>query len=180
MRVNKDEAAALVIDIQEKLFPHMHEGERFLERVVIFIRGIKILDIPFLVTEQYRKGLGETIPQIKELVDNKTPLEKICFSCCDDSHIMTNLQKLNRKFVIIAGIEAHVCVMQTVMDLVENGFIPVVAEDCITSRKANDKKIALERIRNEGAIITTCESILLELCRVAGNEKFKAISALIK
>jgi nicotinamidase-related amidase len=93
---------------------------------------------------------------------------------------MAAIQKMNRKHIIIAGIEAHVCVLQTVIDLSANGFEPVVVADCISSRKEKDKMIALERMKNEGAVISSCESILFELCRVSGNEKFKAISALVK
>ena len=93
---------------------------------------------------------------------------------------MNALHQLNRKFIIIAGIETHVCVLQTVLDLIGLGYTPVVVADCISSRKETDKNIAIERIKSEGALITSTESILLELCRRAGNERFKAISALIK
>ena len=180
MRITKDNTAAVIIDIQERLYPHMYNREELERNVGILISGLHILKVPLLITEQYSKGLGKTIPAISERLENFEPIEKISFSCCDDSRFLKELNMLNKKFVILAGIETHVCVLQTVLDLIDSGFHPVLVEDCVSSRKENDKKIAVERIRSEGAIITTYESILLELCRVAGTETFKQISGLIK
>ena len=180
MRVSRHESLGVIIDIQDRLFPHIHHHEDLEKNVQILIRGLQFLQIPILVTQQYTRGLGATIPSIAEAVKPSHIIEKITFSCCDESNFLAELTRLNKKFIIIAGIETHVCILQTVPDLVDNGFIPVVVEDCVSSRKRNDKEIAIERIRQEGGIITTYESILLELCRVAGNETFKAISKLIK
>lgn len=180
MRISRDHTAAVIIDIQERLYPHIHKHVELARNVVILIRGLQILQIPILVTEQYRKGLGSTIPSVSEVIEKFEPVEKIAFSCCDESRFLRALNLHNKKYVIIAGIEAHVCVLQTVMDLIDNGYHPVLVEDCISSRKENDKKVAVERMRQEGAIVTTYESLLLELCRVAGNETFKKISGLIK
>ena len=180
MRIKKEESAVMIIDMQEKLFPHMAGKDALLDNIQRLIRGIRILEIPLLLTEQYSKGLGKTILPVKDLINDIEPIEKISFSCCDESRVMNLLHQLNRKFIIIGGIESHVCVLQTVLDLIDLGYIPVVVADCISSRKDPDKKIALERFKTEGAIITSVESILLELCRLAGNEKFKSISALIK
>ncbi len=180
MRVSRHESAGVIIDIQERLFPHIYQQEVLEKNVRILIQGLQLLEIPILVTQQYTRGLGKTIPSIAESVQPFHIIEKISFSCCDESNFLAELTRLNKKFVIIAGIETHVCILQTVPDLIDNGFIPVVVEDCVSSRKENDKKIAIERIRQEGGIVTTYESILLELCRVAGSETFKAISGLIK
>jgi isochorismate hydrolase len=180
MRITKDNTSAVIVDIQERLFPHMYKREELERNVGILIKGLNLLNVPLLLTEQYSKGLGKTIPSISDNIDNIEPIEKISFSCCDESRFLKELNMLNKKFVILAGIETHVCILQTVLDLIENGFHPVLVEDCVSSRKENDKKIAVERIRSNGAIITTYESILLELCRVAGTETFKKISGLIK
>jgi nicotinamidase-related amidase len=180
MRIRKEDSVVLIIDFQEKLFPHIYNHISLKDNVTRLVSGLTILNIPTIITEQYRKGLGNTIQPLKEILPDVELFEKITFSCCDDSKVLATLQKLNRKFVIITGIEAHVCVLQTVIDLIDYGFMPVVVADCISSRKETDKLIALERIKNEGAIITSYESILFELCRVAGNEKFKEISAIIK
>ena len=180
MRIHKEHTAALLIDIQEKLFPHMDRKEELLRNCTTLIKGLKVLDIPLLVTEQYPKGLGNTIKEIATLVKAEPLLEKIAFSCCDEPSVMQNTAMLNHRNIIICGIEAHVCVQQTVTDLQESGYTPVVVEDCISSRSPNDKRIAVERMRAEGAVITSCESILFELSRFAGTEQFKAISRLVK
>lgn len=180
MRVSRHESLGVIIDIQDRLFPHIYQHEVLEKNVMILIQGLQLLQIPILVTQQYTRGLGETIPSIAEMVKPVHRIEKITFSCCGESNFLAELTRLNKKFIIIAGIEAHVCILQTVPDLIDNGFIPVVVEDCVSSRKENDKRIAIERIRQEGGIITTYESILLELCSVAGSETFKSISRLIK
>lgn len=180
MRIKKEETLALIIDIQEKLFPHIFDFSVFQNRVNRLITGLKILNIPILLTEQYSKGLGKTILPVKSLIPEINPYEKISFSCCEDSLVESKILQSGKKFVIAAGIEAHICVLQTVIDLIENGLIPVVVSDCVSSRKENDKLIALERMKNEGAIMTTYESLLMELCRRAGDDQFKAISATIK
>ncbi len=180
MRILREHSAGLIIDIQEKLFPHIHEHDRMANNTEILIEGLKILDIPLLVTEQYTKGLGFTVPGIKSVLGSAPAHEKTVFSCCDDPGILLELNNLDRKNIIIAGIETHVCVLQTAVDLLENGFQPVVVEDCASSRRHADKMTAIARMRQEGAIITTCESILFELARVSGTDQFKAISKLVK
>jgi nicotinamidase-related amidase len=180
MRISVDNTAGIIIDIQERLFPHIFRHEELERNVEILIQGLNLLKVPLLVTEQYRKGLGSTIPSVMENLTNFEPIEKISFSCCDESRFLKELNLMNKKYIVLAGIEAHVCVLQTVIDLVESGYHPVLVEDCVSSRKEKDKMVAIDRMRSEGAIITSYESILLELCRVAGTETFKKISNLIK
>ncbi|NJK94531.1 MAG: hydrolase [Bacteroidales bacterium] len=180
MRIQAEESLGVIIDIQDKLFPHMHEKESLMKRVSILIQGLQFLDVPLVVTEQYTRGLGYTIDPVKNLFHGFNSIEKISFSCCDEPLFNDQMKWLRRKFVIIAGIETHVCVLQTMEDLLEQGNIPVIVEDCVSSRNLSDKQIAISRMQREGAIITTSESILFELCRHAGNERFKAISGLVK
>lgn len=176
-----ENTAGLVIDIQERLLPHIYDHEKILKNVEILLDGLRVLDMPVLITEQYRKGLGETAPEVREKLDRFEPLEKMTFSCCDDKHFMSELEKMHGiKNILICGIESHVCVLQTCIDLLEKGYQPIIIEDCTSSRKINDKEIAISRMRQEGAMISTCESILFELTRISGNEKFKAISKLVK
>lgn len=180
MRIRKEHCAAMIIDIQERLFPHMHRKEEFLRKCKILIGGLKVLGVPLLITEQYPKGLGSTIEEISEQAGQDPVLEKIAFSCCDEPSVMKHAAVLNHTTFIICGIEAHVCVLQTVIDLHDAGYKAVVVEDCISSRNPEDKRVAVERMRAEGAVISSCESILFELARVAGTEEFKAISRLVK
>jgi nicotinamidase-related amidase len=180
MRIEREVSAGLVIDIQEKLFPHMENGERFLSKCVTLLQGLKILGVPLLLTEQYPKGLGSTIGPISEVAGQSPCIEKMSFSCCDEPAVLRASEMKNRQSIIICGIEAHVCVLQTVVDLTGAGFTAVVVEDCTASRNIEDKRVAVERMRMEGAVITTCESILFELARISGTEAFKAISRLVK
>lgn len=179
MRILSQNTQAILIDVQERLTPHIHEHERICDNIIKLIKGLQILDVPMIANEQYPKGLGSTISPIKELLTD-TPFEKITFSSCDDEPTLTALKASNRPYVVVFGIETHVCVLQTVMDLLENGFVPVVVADAVGSRHELDKKIALKRMAQAGAILVSVEMILFELCRSAKNLAFKEISALVK
>ncbi|MDP1621734.1 MAG: hydrolase [Bacteroidales bacterium] len=180
MRILKDKAIAVIIDVQERIFPVMYDHEKLLKNIPLLIEGLKIIGIPLIVTEQYVKGLGPTIPEIAEKIGDMERIEKASFSCCGEPGFMMDIASSGRDYVIIAGIESHVCVLQTVIDLQQSGYHPVVVEDCISSRKPNDKLMAIERMRKEGVIITTYEAILFELLRHSGGDTFRAISKLVK
>lgn len=180
MRIRKNETSAVVIDMQERLFPHIHDNYELENHVIPLLNGLEILEIPTLITQQYTKGLGPTIAAISETLDNFTHIEKMTFSCCGEPAFMQALEKQGTRNVILLGIEAHVCVLQTALDLVEAGYQPVIVEDCVSSRKERDKNTAIERMRGEGCIITSYESLLFELCVVAGTDTFRQISRLVK
>lgn len=180
MRVEKSNAVALIVDIQERLFPHIDGHEQLEKNVGVLINGLKALEVPVLVTEQYVKGLGASISSVEELIAQDPHVEKMAFSCCDEPQFTEKLELTTKRFVIIAGIESHICVLQTAIDLKERGFHPVVVEDCVGSRNPANKANALERLRQEGVIVSTYESILFELCRYAGTDAFKTISKLVK
>ena len=180
MRILSNETVALVIDIQEKLFPHIDNHSKLQTNCEILLSGLSVLDIPVLVTEQYPKGLGPTIESISSLVRDFKPIGKLSFSCCGEKKFLETLHEHSKRNILILGIEAHVCVLQTVMDLIERGYLPVIIEDCVSSRKPSDRETSLKRMAREGVIITTYESILFELCEVAGTEQFKQISRLVK
>ncbi|MCX6248541.1 MAG: hydrolase [Bacteroidetes bacterium] len=180
MRILKDRSAALIIDIQERLYPFIFENENLTKNVTRLIEGLKIIGIPIFITEQYVKGLGPTIEPVATLLGSHPRIEKMSFSCCDEPRLMEGIAVTGKENIIIAGIESHVCVLQTVVDLHRNGYHPVVVEDCVSSRNENDKRTAIQRMRQEGAIITTTESILFELLRYSGTEQFRGISRLVK
>lgn len=180
MRIRRDNTTALIIDIQERLFPHIHEHNTIAANTGILIRGLQVLGVPLYVTQQYSRGLGHTIASIEALFDSFTHIEKTAFSCCDEPQVTKTLEETGRKFIIVAGIESHICVLQTVIDLLEKEYLPVVIGDCVSSRRLSDKKTAIHRMRKEGAVISSYESILFELCRYSGTEEFKAISGLVK
>jgi nicotinamidase-related amidase len=180
MRILKEEAVAVVVDIQERLLPHIHEGDIILGNCLKLIEGLKILSVPILITQQYSKGLGPSVQPVVRMIPDFSHIEKNSFSCYDEPAFRFELEKLNRSNVILCGIEAHVCVLQTCLDLLADGKRPFVVKDCISSRNPHDMHIAIERMRQEGARITTFESLLFELARVAGNETFKSISRIVK
>lgn len=181
MRINKEDVMAMVIDYQEKLVPHMNQCNELIENTIKLILGLDILQVPIIATQQYTKGLGITVDDISKAFSTEfKSIEKISFSCYGEAFVKDEIRKLDKKCIIVCGIEAHICVMQTVNDLLEDGYKVIIVEDCISSRKNNDKVIAMRRMEKEGAIIATYESILFELTKVAGNDTFKAISKLIK
>ena len=180
MRFHRENSAGVLIDVQERLFPHIFEHDQLSNRIEILMQGLKALDVPILATEQYVKGLGSTIPNIKQHMEGISAHEKMTFSCCGNDDFMDELVKSGKKEIILFGIETHVCVLQTTIDMINRGLRVVVVADCVSSRKQYDKEIALERMRQEGASISTSESILFELCREAGSDTFKQISKLVK
>src|SRR4030042_1129302 len=165
----------LLIDFQERLFPVMHNKEKLLNNVVKLINGAKVLEIPLILTEQYPKGLGPTIPEIKELIPDVKPVEKVCFSCTDEAAFGQALKALKRKQVLIAGIESHICVYQTAMALAREGYEVQVVSDCVASRDPENKAAVLFKLGAAGISPTTTEMALFELLKLAQGDKFKQI-----
>jgi isochorismate hydrolase len=180
MRITKENTTALIIDIQERLFPVMWEKETLLKNCEILVEGLSGLKITMVVSQQYTKGLGETIPEIKRLIPGFEYLEKREFSCWDVPAISGKLKSLQAKNIIICGIESHVCVLQTAVDLKEAGLNPIVVMDCVSSRTKENIELAKERFRAEDIIMTSYESLLFELTRSAGAPEFRFISKLVK
>jgi nicotinamidase-related amidase len=175
-----DNTILLLIDYQERLFPVMHDKEKLLNNVVKLVKGALALEVPIIVTEQYPKGLGPTIPEIKGLIPDFKAIEKVCFSCCDEPAFMERLDGLKRKQVLVAGIEAHICVYQTAVALARAGYQVEVVADGIASREVDNRMVALSRLGMMGILSTTVEMALFELLKVAKGDKFKQISAIVK
>lgn len=181
MRILAKDTMALIIDFQERLVPVIHQQEELLHNTELLIKGLDALEIPMVVTQQYTKGIGITVPRISELFGQEFTYEdKITFSCVETKSILEQIEKSEKKNIIICGIEAHICVLQTVIDLIEKGYHVILVEDCVGSRRESDRQVGIKRAILEGAIPTTYESILFELTRVAKSDVFKEISKLIK
>ena len=178
-RLTSQNSALVVIDVQEKLMNIMQRRAELLAAIQKLIGAARILRIPTLVTAQYTKGLGPVCAEILEATPGVTPLEKTAFSCCGSEEFVRTLKDLRRQRIILCGIEAHVCVQQTAIDLMKDYFVYVCA-DAICSRQWHDHKVAVERMRDCGAVITTVESALFELLREAGTEQFKQVLPLFK
>jgi nicotinamidase-related amidase len=174
-------AALLIIDVQEAFRTIIPEAEALAHRIARLARGMQILGIPVLVTEQYPRGLGTTVHEISEaLAPGTFVAEKTAFSSCGAASFAEHLDNLGRDQVVVCGIEAHICVNQTTHDLLHSGRQVHLAVDCIDSRFPWNRKVAVRKMLNSGALLTTTEMAFFELMRDAKHEHFKAVQALIK
>lgn len=173
-------SALLVIDVQGNLAQRMFKAEHLLERISLCIKAAKIMELPIIYTEQIPAKLGKTTPAIAELLRDIDPIEKATFSCWESPGFVQKLQSLKRQQIFIVGIEAHVCVFQTVSDLLKANFKVQVVTDAVSSRNEDNKLIALTRMKDLGAILTSTEMMATELMRTAEYQHFKEILSLIK
>lgn len=177
--LTRDKSALLIVDIQERIYKVVRDYDNLVSNILKLIKGIKILGLPIYYTEQYAKGLGPTIQKIKSELEGNA-IHKLSFSCYDAENLFSQLKNNGIEQVIVCGIESHVCVLQTVLDLLSNNFQVNIAVDCVSSRKKIDFETALRRMENEGALLSTSETILFELLQVCGTPVFKEISRLVK
>ena len=178
--LNIDKTALVIIDVQEKLSRVMHEKEKLFENLQKLVKGVKLLNIPIIITEQNPNGLGPTVSEIAPLLTDIKPVTKFSFSCCSEEPFLRQLEMLNRKQVLLAGIETHVCVYQTAVDLIEAGYEVHTIVDCVSSRTLENKNLALDKMKSEGANLTSVEIALFELLKTAANPKFKELSKIVK
>ena len=178
-RLTPQNVTLVVIDVQEKLMNVMPRRTETLAAIQKLIVAARVLKLPTLVTAQYIKGLGPVCVEIARATSDITPLEKKTFSCCGSEEFLRAVKDLRRQRIILCGIEAHVCVQQTAIDLMKDYFV-YIAADAIASRHETDYTVAIERMRECGAVITTVESAVFELLRESGTEQFKQILPLFK
>ena len=175
-----ENSLALVIDFQTRMIPSINKSDELTKKAAIFIEGCRILGVPMLVTQQYTKGLGETIPEVAAALGEFEPIEKITFSCCGCEEFKEKLRAAGKKNILITGVEAHICVQQTVLDLLDDGYPVFIIADCIGSRYSTDFKFAVKRMGQAGAVFTTLESALFEMMVSADHPKRKEITNLVK
>ncbi len=178
--LRKDDVLLVIVDIQTKLLNAMYDKERLLSHCRKLIHASALLEIPMMVTEQYPEGMGATDPQIKELLPHTDVVEKISFSGCGVEDFNRRISVWGKKQIVIIGIEAHICVLQTVHDLLQKGYFLYVPYDAVSSRKEGDQRNALDRMRHAGAVIGSVESAVFELMEKAGTPVFRQISKIIK
>lgn len=179
MKLKRGDTAILIVDDQERLVPAVSNREAMIERTRMLLQGLKALGVPMIVSEQYPKGLGPTIPEIAELIDSE-PLPKMTFSCYADEELRKAIDATGCSSVLVCGTETHVCVLQSAIDMKNAGKNVVIVEDCVSSRKPHDIEIGLRRAEEEGVCISTAETVLFELLERADSPEFKIISKLIK
>ena len=178
--LSKQHSLLHIIDVQERLFNVMHDKESLKDNMVRLLKGVQVLELPVVWMEQYPQGLGKTIPELGTLLENQKPLEKTCFSSCRNPDFIEELRIQGRNQIIAMGIETHVCVYQTVADLLTRGFDVSVVADAVSSRTQKNYEFGLRAMEALGAKITTVEMALFELLEEAGSDNFRRISRIIK
>ena len=178
--MTKNNTILHIIDVKERIFDVMHNKEFLKENMVRFLKGIQILNIPVIWIEQYPKGLGHTIPELSELMPDQQPLEKMCFSSCNQPDFLNEMKSTGKNTVLVMGIETHVCIYQTVKGLLARGFEVEVVADAVSSRTEKNYELGLRKMESIGAKLTSVEMALFELLKESGTDEFKQISRLVK
>ncbi len=177
MLMHKDLSGLVLVDVQEKLTPHVLHSDNLISRCSWLLRLAQTLDVPVLVSEQYPSGLGQTMPSLKDSVTAYSPIEKVHFSCYRDDNFIQQWRALGKKQMIIAGIETHVCVLQTAMEVIRLTDDEVfVVVDAVSSRSELDHKYGLKRMKQAGIELVTSEMVFFEWIEQAGTKEFKALS----
>jgi nicotinamidase-related amidase len=173
--LERERTALVVVDVQEAFRAAIDDFEALTRNVAILVQGARTLGLPIVVTEQYPRGLGATVPEIAEHLEDADPLEKVVFSACRAD----GFDLRGRDQALVCGIETHVCVQQTVQDLLDGGVEAHVAADAVGSRTALNRQLGLEKMERSGAWVTSAEMALFELLGRAGTDEFKRIQALV-
>jgi nicotinamidase-related amidase len=180
MLLSADQSFLICIDIQERLLPAIHDGARVQRNTEILLKAADKLQIPVLLTEQYPRGLGATVAQIRAAAGPAAILEKTHFSACREDGISKQIAALERPVAVVAGVEAHVCVLQTALDLLDAGYRVAVVVDAVSSRHPDSVTVARDRMLASGITLVTTEMCIFEWLEDASNPAFKALSGLIK
>lgn len=175
-RLERERTALLVVDVQEGFRPVIDGFDAVARKVAVLVQAARVLDIPVVVTEQYPKGLGPTVPEVAEHLEGTPRLAKTVFAAPQAEGFSLE----GRSQAIVCGIEAHICVMQSALDLLEDGVHVEIAADAVSSRTALDREVGIERVREAGARVTSVEAALFELLGRAGTDEFKAVQRLVK
>jgi nicotinamidase-related amidase len=173
-------AGLIVIDVQERLLAAMPKREATIAGVDRLLRAARILKVPAILTLQYVKGLGPLCAELNEAARDLPVIEKMAFSCCGSPEFAEHWKSMKRPRAILCGVEAHVCVKQTALELIERGQAVYIVSDAVCSRRPEDESVALERMRSSGAVVTTVEALVFELLKEAGTPQFKQILPLFK
>ena len=176
MLLNKEDSILLLIDVQEKLTPAVLHSEAFVAQCEWLLRLARRMNVPILVSEQYSKGLGPTLETLRAHFNQEECVEKIHFSCMSDTNYVRRLKQFNKKQLVLIGIETHVCVLQTALEMKEQGFEVFVVVDAVSSRGELNLKYGLKRMKQEGVQLVTSEMVFFEWIRKAGTPEFKELS----
>lgn len=180
MLMRAENSSLLIVDVQERLAPVMSDPRRVIRGCTLLMRMARRLDVPVVASEQYPQGIGPTIFDLREWLPPEGAVAKLHFSCADEPVLLDRLASSGRRQVVLAGIEAHICVLQSALGLKEKGFDPFVVTDASASRRPENEDAAWQRLRQAGIPTVTLEMVLFEWLRVAGTPAFKELVALVK
>lgn len=173
-------AVLVAVDLQERLLPAIFERERVLRRSLLLLKAAELLRVPVVLTSQYKKGLGEVLPEVRLAAPSAEPLDKVSFGCFGDERFLGALDALGRRQLLVTGIESHICVTQTVLGALARGYRVHVASDAVSSRSEADWKVGLHRMEQAGAVLSSSEMALYELLRRSDSAAFKQLLPLLK
>jgi len=180
LKLNKSDMVLLIVDVQERLARVMERREQVESSIVVLIRLARLMDIPIVLTQQYTKGLGPTVEALATELDGVEYVEKIHFSCCGEANFTRQMDALGRKTVLLTGMESHICILQTALDLLDGGYNVHVPWDAVCSRNDGNRDRALDFMGKAGAVITSSETAAFQVLGCAGTQEFKEISALLR
>ena len=178
--LNVSDTLLLIIDVQDRLAEMLKNGEEVVKNNTILAKSARILNIPIVVTEQYPKGLGSTVSELKDFIYPENIFEKTSFSALENKEVLGKIKSFNPKNIILTGIETHICVYQTALALIENGYNVNIVKNAVSSRNSKDYKTALDLMKDFGAKLTCTETVLFELLKTSEHPNFKEVQALIK
>lgn len=177
---SKENSVILLVDYQERFIDVLHENKETVKNIKLLLNGANIYAVPIVISEQVPEKLGKTIPELMSIASSAYYFSKSTMSCCGQNEFVNYLKQKNVSRIAVCGIEAHVCVLQTSLDLMNNGFQVHLVADAITTRIPHNKEIAIEKIKQAGGIITSVEGVLFEIAYEADNNDFKKLQQLFK
>lgn len=180
LTLNEEHTGIVIVDVQTKLMAVMRHRERVIDNIIKLLHLSKLFTLPVILTEQYPKMLGSTIKEVKENLTSYDPIQKMVFDCCQVEYFKNCLEAAGLTTIILAGVESHVCVFQTCVSLLERGFNVHVPQDAVDSRTEENWRVGLELMKKAGAVITSTETIIFQILKIAGTEEFKEMLKIIK
>ena len=180
MLIDRRHSCLLIVDVQEKLAPAMADPASVIRNAAILMQAATRLEIPLVLSEQYPQGLGTTVPELCALAPERARIAKLSFSCASDPGLLQRVKDAQRSLIVIAGLEAHVCVLQSALGFRQAGYQVVVVGDAVSSRAPANRDAALQRLRENGVEVATTEMVLFEWLGQAGTPEFKDLTRLIK
>lgn len=180
LTLNEEHTGIVIVDVQTKLMAVMRHRERVIDNIIKLLRLSKLFTLPVILTEQYPRMLGSTLKEIKENLPSYDPIQKMVFDCCQVEYFKNCLESGGITTIILAGVESHVCVFQTCVSLLERGFNVHVPQDAVDSRAEENWRVGLELMKKAGAVISSTETIIFQILKIAGTKEFKEMLKIIK